>query len=367
MARKFGTDIDLMGFALLKAKANPVSSDPAGLGVADEGQFWYNTTTDKFKVWTGTAVIDLTDLANSSGSLTASRISDFTTAVQALRWSSMLGPNADVAMGGFKITGLADGVAGSDAASYGQVLALINNQVFKAPVRAATTAAITLSGTQTVDGVSLIANDRVLVKDQASGATNGIYTVQAGAWVRATDADASSELPPGAIISVQEGTANGDKLFLLATNGPITLGTTALVFSAYGASTGEIGVAGAGLTKTGTTYDVVAGSTGTVTVAADAVDVNVSRVPRRWNGVVPTASATVDGLPITISGAQVTFNHAANNTAPLVVIRAGSSPVSGYTAGEIVEHTDGTTDANNVRITLPAAPASNNWVFGVYA
>jgi hypothetical protein len=367
MARKFGTDIDLMGFALLKAKANPVSADPSGLGVADEGQFWYNTTTDKFKVWTGTAVIDLTDLANSTGNLTASRISDFDTQVRTNRLNQLTAPNADVAMGGFKITGLADGVAGSDAASFGQLMAVANNQTFKNAVRAATTANITLSATQTIDGVAVIAGDRVLVKDQSSGAANGIYVVAAGAWSRATDADSAAELLPGSIVAVNEGTANGDKMFLLATNGPITLGTTSLTFSAYGASSGEIGVAGAGLTKTGSTYDVVAGSTGTLTVAADAVDVNTARVNRKWAGTIPTSSSTVDGLPITISGAQVTFNHGANNPAPMVVIRAGSSPVSGYTAGEIVEHTDSTTDANNVRITLPAAPAANNWVFGVYA
>jgi hypothetical protein len=366
MARKFATDIDLLKFSILNARAHPVSSDPAGLGSSDEGLFWFNTTSDKFMYWNGTAAIDMTSLANSTGNLTASRISDFTTATQAIRWASMVGPNADIPLGGFKFTGAADGVAGSDFATFGQLMAVANNQNFKAAVRIATTANVGLTGLTAIDGVTPVAGDRVLVKDQTTAAANGIYVAAAGAWSRATDADSAAELLPGSIVIVNEGTANADKMFLLATNGPITLGTTSLTFSAYGTSTGEILTGGAGLVKTGTTMDVVAGSTGTITVAADAVDVNVARINRRWVGTIPTTSSTVDGLPITISGLQVTFNHGANNLAPLVVIRAGSTPASGYTTGEVVECTDGTVDANNVRITLPILAASN-WTFGVYA
>lgn len=368
MARKFATDLDLLGlFSLLNAKLHPVSADPTGLGTGDAGRVWYNTTTNKFMFWNGTAAIDVTSRANHTGTQLASTISDFTTAVQAIRWGSMTAPNADVPMNGFKLTGLADGVAGQDAATYGQVLALINNQVFKTAVRAATTANITLSAPQTIDGVSVVAGDRVLVKNQTTGANNGIYVVAAGAWTRATDADSSTELPPGSIVPVTEGTTQADQLFMLTTNGPITLGTTSLTFLAYGASSGEITVGGNGIIKTGVTLDVVAGSSGTITVGADSVDVNTARVPVKRTGTIPTATGTVDGITVTISGAQVTFTHGQNNPAPMVVIRAGSSPVSGYTAGEIVDMTDATVDANNVRITLPAAPAANNWVFMVVA
>ncbi|MBK8246292.1 MAG: hypothetical protein IPK85_02615 [Gemmatimonadetes bacterium] len=376
MARKVGTDLSLMGFALMLAKMDPVSSDPTGLGAGDEGRFWWNMTTDRPKVWNGTTAIDLLDIANQVGNLTASRISDFDTQVRTSRLDQMATPTADVALGGRKITGLADGVAGSDAASLGQLLAIANNQSFKASVRAATTANIANMATaapNTLDGVTLANGDRILVKDQTTGSANGIYTVTTvgtganGVWARATDFDSSAEAVPGTIVMVNQGTANGDKMFMLATNGPITLGTTALVWSAYGTSTGEIGVAGAGLTKTGTTYDVVSGSTGTITVAADAVDVTTTRVPIKRSGTVPTATGTVDGITVTVSGSQVTFTHGQNNPAPLVVIRAGSSPVAGYTAGEIVEHTDATTDSNNVKITLPAAPSANNWVFMVVA
>jgi hypothetical protein len=99
------------------------------------------------------------------------------------------------------------------------------------PVRAATTANITLSGTQTVDGVALIANDRCLVKDQTTGANNGVYLVAAGAWTRATDADGAGELVGGMLFPISEGTVNGNRVAMLTTNDPITIGVTALVFA----------------------------------------------------------------------------------------------------------------------------------------
>ncbi len=101
---------------------------------------------------------------------------------------------------------------------------------YKASVRAATTANITLSGEQTIDGVAVVAGDRVLVKDQTAGAENGIYLASAGAWTRTTDADAAGELTSGAIVPVESGTLNADTMWMLTTDGAITIGTTALVW-----------------------------------------------------------------------------------------------------------------------------------------
>lgn len=108
----------------------------------------------------------------------------------------------------------------------------------KQSVRAATTTNITLSGAQTIDGVSVITGDRVLVKDQSSGGDNGVYVAASGAWARATDADTSTEVTAGMLIPVSEGTDNGNKLWMLTTNDPIVLGTTVLVFSQIGSSVG---------------------------------------------------------------------------------------------------------------------------------
>jgi hypothetical protein len=103
----------------------------------------------------------------------------------------------------------------------------------KASVRAATTANIALSGAQTIDGVSVIAGDRVLVKDQSTGADNGIYVAAAGAWSRAGDADTSAEVTSGMFTFVVEGTANVNTGWVLTTADPITLGSTALTFTKF--------------------------------------------------------------------------------------------------------------------------------------
>lgn len=102
----------------------------------------------------------------------------------------------------------------------------------KAPVRAATTTAITLSGLQTIDGIALASGDRVLVKDQADSIDNGWYDVSTSAWSRSVDANGNNDLVTGTLCVVAAGTANGLNIFRLDSTGPITPGTTALTFSA---------------------------------------------------------------------------------------------------------------------------------------
>lgn len=110
------------------------------------------------------------------------------------------------------------------------IVTALNRLDYKQSVRAATTASITLSGLQTLDGVALVAGDRVLVKNQTSAVDNGLYVVAAGAWKRATDADENSEVTPGLTVTVESGTAQADSVWQLVTDGAIVLGTTALTF-----------------------------------------------------------------------------------------------------------------------------------------
>lgn len=114
---------------------------------------------------------------------------------------------------------------------------------WKPSVRVATTAAGTLATSfengDTIDGVVLATGDRILLKDQAAGATNGIYVVAAsGAPTRAEDLDDSADAL-GAAVFVTEGTTNGNKAFFCTTNAPITLGTTTLVFAAVSGGGGH--------------------------------------------------------------------------------------------------------------------------------
>lgn len=96
------------------------------------------------------------------------------------------------------------------------------------PVAVATTANITLSGEQTIDGV-LTSASRILVKDQSAPAANGLYLTGPGAWSRASDANVATELL-GLAFFVRGGSINGGKQFICATKAPIILGTTALAF-----------------------------------------------------------------------------------------------------------------------------------------
>ncbi|WP_429129239.1 phage tail protein [Aeromonas veronii] len=100
----------------------------------------------------------------------------------------------------------------------------------KQSVRAATVANITLSGVQTIDGVVLTVGERVLVKDQAAAAQNGIYLVAAQGWVRSIDADNGTKLSSGARVAVEAGTSNAGSVWYLSTAGTINVGTTALTF-----------------------------------------------------------------------------------------------------------------------------------------
>lgn len=143
---------------------------------------------------------------------------------------------------------------------------------FKDPVRVATTAALA-TNTRTnnvltasangalaaIDGVSLSEGDRLLVKNESTAANNGIYTVTSlgsgsTPWslTRATDADADAELPSGSLVTVTEGTANGDTLWQLATNAAITLNTTALTFVQISGLPSQQDQAGKVLTTNGT-------------------------------------------------------------------------------------------------------------------
>lgn len=96
--------------------------------------------------------------------------------------------------------------------------------------RCATLATIALADTQTIDGVSLSAGDRVLVKNQTDQKENGVYVVAMGAWIRAADFDENSDFTAGVFVYISEGIVNKKKLYHLTTTGQITIGTSAIVF-----------------------------------------------------------------------------------------------------------------------------------------
>ena len=149
-------------------------------------------------------------------------------------------------MGSQLITNVSTPSAGTDAANKNYVDTAISslNSLFdsKGSVRVATTAAGTLATSfengDTVDGVVLATGDRILIKDQASQAENGIYTVNAsGAPTRSTDMNDWAEVP-GAFVAVEEGTSNADTVWLCTSNQGGTLNTTAITWQQIPTSAG---------------------------------------------------------------------------------------------------------------------------------
>ncbi|MBP5957274.1 phage tail protein [Pseudomonas anatoliensis] len=108
----------------------------------------------------------------------------------------------------------------------------------KQSVRIAATGNVVMKGAQQIDGVAVIAGDRVLLANQTLAKDNGLWIAANGDWVRANDASTSAKVTPGLTVMVEEGTANGDSLWHLTTNAPITLGTTALTFKMLAGRTG---------------------------------------------------------------------------------------------------------------------------------
>lgn len=257
----------------------------ANTGVA-AGTYTKVTVDTKGRVTSATTLV-----ADDIPTLTASKISDFDTQVRTSRLDQMAAPTASVSLNSQKITNLAEPVDPQDAATKYYVDAARSGLDVKQSVIAASTSNVSLTYTATagasgrgqmsaapnsLDGTALVNGSRVLLKDQNNGDENGIWTVTTagsganGVWDRATDFDTDAEVTSGAFTFVEQGTVNADSGWVLTTDGTIVIGGasgTALTFAQFSGA-GQI-TAGGGLTKSGNTLNVGAG-TG-ITVNADDV------------------------------------------------------------------------------------------------
>ena len=183
-------------------------------------------------------------------SIAHTKISDFDAGVRTNRLDQMTAPTAAVSANSQKITNLADCTADNDAANKGYVDGIAQGLDIKDSCVAVSTSNITLANTQSVDGVSLSANDRVLVAGQSTASENGIYkVVSGGSWTRtddlATGADAA-----GAFTFIEQGTVNAENGFACTSDkGSAVVGTNSLTFAQFSGA-GQI-TAGNGLDKSG--------------------------------------------------------------------------------------------------------------------
>ena len=200
---------------------------------------------------TSTTLAGITSLSVDNLTLNGNEVSSTNT-----NGDISLNPNGSgvVDVNNSRISNITDPTQAQDAATKGYVDAVKQALDIKESAHVATTANITLSGTQTIDGTAVEAGDRVLVKNQTAGADNGIYVAAAGAWSRAVDANTTSEVTPGMFVFVEEGTVGGDNGFVLTTDAPITLDTTSLTFTQFSGA-GQI-IAGDALSKSGNTINV---------------------------------------------------------------------------------------------------------------
>lgn len=268
--------------------------------------------------------------------------------VLATRIDQLAAPNVDVPWNTKRITGLLDPSNPQDAATKFYVDGIAQGIDAKASVRVATTVNLAaLSGLLTVDGVTVANGDRVLVKDQTTQTGNGVYVAASGAWARSTDMDVWTELP-SAYVFVEVGTANADSGWLCTVDAGGTIGSTNITWVQFSGA-GQIS-AGAGLTKTGSTIDVI-GTASRILVNADSIDID--------SGYVGQSSITTLGTVATGTWNATTINVNKGGTGAVTLTGyVKGAGTSALTASATIPNTDitglgtmSTQNANAVAIT----------------
>lgn len=218
---------------------------------------------------------------------------------------------------GTKITINDAPVTSTDAANKAYVDGIASGVAWKPSVRVASTVGLTLSGTQTVDGVSLQIGDAVLVKNQNSPAQNGIYVVASGAWTYRSDTNTSAAMIAAAVF-VREGTVNADTGWV-CTSDNIVLGSTNLYFAQFTGSTAY--TAGSGINLTGNAISVVMGA-GIAQLPTNEVGIDLYT----GGGLLLTAdgstSSTATGAQLALTNVGTAGTYGSSTQYPIITTDA---------------------------------------------
>ena len=262
--------------------------------------------------------------ADDVPSLLHTKISDFDTGVRTNRLDQMAAPTGSVSLNSQTITNLSDPVNTQDAATRGFVEATAQGLDVKDSCVAATTANITiataLNNGDTLDGVTLSTNDRVLVKDQSTSSENGIYVVGSSP-ARAVDLAAGADAA-GMFTFIEQGTTNADNGFVCTSNkGSAVVGTNNLTYAQFSGA-GQITTAD-GIQKSGNTISVDLKANGGLVIESTeiALDLAASSI----TGTLPVTKLT--SLTSTVTELNVLDGITATTT-ELNLMDGGTSATS---------------------------------------